>query len=325
MKAYLGIDTSCYTTSVALLSETGELVAAKRQILQVKEGGRGLAQSEMLYQHTRNLPVLMEELAKTADTVEFAAIGVSSRPRPLETSYMPAFLAGLGLARSLGAMLARPVFTISHQENHLEAGLWSAGGPCSGPFLMFHVSGGTTDLLLAQTDAEGGRWRLEQLGGSRDLHAGQMIDRIGVALGLHFPAGPALEALAGDMKPTVLPVSVQGSWCSLSGPLSAAERLLAKEGATKEALAAGVLRVVAESIVRMAKKAAEDTGIRQFLLVGGVMANRQIRQAVLVAAERYGWKIWFAEAGYSSDHAVGCAAAVRRWAQGDGYGGISGQ
>lgn len=324
MKAYLGIDTSCYTTSVALLSETGELLAAKRQILQVKEGGRGLAQSEMLYQHTRNLPVLVEVLAETAGAVEVAAIGVSSRPRPLETSYMPAFLAGLGLARSLGTMLVRPVFTISHQENHLEAGLWSAGGPGSGPFLMFHVSGGTTDLLRAEAASEPGRWQLEQLGGSRDLHAGQMIDRIGVALGLHFPAGPALEILAGETEPTALPVSVQGSWCSLSGPLSAAERLLAKGGVSGAALAAGVLKVVAQSIVRMAKKAAEDTGIRQFLLVGGVMANRQIRQAVLDAAARYDWQIWFAEATYSSDHAVGCAAAVRRWAQGDDYGSISG-
>lgn len=325
MKAYLGIDTSCYTTSVAILSETGDLVAAKRRILQVKTGGRGLAQSEMLYQHTRNLPVLMEELAAAAGTVELAAIGVSSRPRPLEESYMPAFLAGLGMARSLGAMLARPVLAISHQENHLEAGLWSAGGPGSGPFLMFHVSGGTTDLLRAQAGDEPGRWHLEQLGGSRDLHAGQMIDRIGVALGLHFPAGPALEALAGETVPEALPISVQGAWCSLSGPLSAAERLLAKGNVDEAALAAGILRVVAQSIIRMAKKAAEDTGIRQFLLVGGVMANRQIRQDVLDAAVRYGWQIHFAEAAYSSDHAVGCASAVRRWAQGGGYGSISGQ
>ncbi len=323
MKAYLGIDTSCYTTSVALMAESGELLAADRSLLKVKPGGRGLAQSEMLYQHTRNLPVLIERAMKAAGG-GIAAIGVSSRPRPLEGSYMPAFLAGLGLARSLGAALAVPVFSLSHQENHLEAGLWSAGGSFSGPFLVFHVSGGTTELV--QAEREGASWRLTCLGGSRDLHAGQMIDRVGVALGLSFPAGPALEQLAADTAPLALPVSVQGTWCSFSGPLSAAERLLAKGEVSPAGLAGGVLQIVAQSLVRMAKAASKATGLRQMLLVGGVMANRQIRTVLLSAAERHGWTLLFAEPAYSSDHAVGCAAAVRRWAAEGGVGdGLSGQ
>ena len=322
MKAYLGIDTSCYTTSVALMTDASELIRAERSLLKVKTGGRGLAQSVMLYQHTRNLPELMERLLGEPKTPPIDAIGVSIRPRPVEGSYMPAFLAGWGMARSLSAALSVPVFTTSHQENHLEAGLWSAGGPCSGPFLMFHVSGGTTELLRAERKEEC-CWQLDCIGGSRDLHAGQMIDRIGVALGLPFPAGKALEAFADDAAPVILPVSVQGTWCSLSGPLSAAERLLVKDSETGANLAAGILRVVAESLIRMAQQAVEQTGIRQFLLVGGVMANRQIRIAVLAAARRYNWEVWFADAAYSSDHAVGCAAAVSRWAAKGGSHGVS--
>ncbi len=318
MDAYLGIDTSCYTTSVALLSEAGELLAAERSLLKVKPGGRGLAQSEMLYQHTRNLPVLLER-ALTAGAGNIAAIGVSSRPRPVESSYMPAFLAGLGVARSLGAALAVPVLALSHQENHLEAGLWSAGGSFSGPFLVFHVSGGTTELVRAERSAAS--WRLDCLGGSRDLHAGQMIDRTGVALGLPFPAGPALEALAAKAEPLALPVSVQGTWCSFSGPLSAAERLFAAGGVCPAALAGGVIAVVAQSLIRMAQAAVATTGLRQMLLVGGVMANRQIRAALAAAANSSGWLLHFADPACSSDHAIGCAAAVRRWrAEGGGDG-----
>ena len=174
-KVFLGIDTSCYTTSVAMLDEAGELLGEARQILSVKPGRCGLQQSEMVFQHTRNLPRLMEEavgqvlgLAKAelqareahGDSAigfsglaqagyELAAIGVSGYPRPLENSYMPAFLAGLSVARSMAAVTGAQLHIISHQENHLEAGVWSAGGPNAARFLLLHASGGTTDVLLA--------------------------------------------------------------------------------------------------------------------------------------------------------------------------------
>lgn len=79
----------------------------------------------------------------------------------------------------------------------MEAGLWSAQGPDADRFLLLHASGGTTDLLLAekQTDST---YALTQAGGSKDLHAGQFVDRVGVALGLQFPAGAALEQLGGN-------------------------------------------------------------------------------------------------------------------------------
>lgn len=225
-RIYLGIDTSCYTTSVALMDEAGQLLGEARQILSVKPGRCGLQQSEMVFQHTRNLPRLMEEAVgqvlgsvKTGDGstangvaveengtanasglvglasvgYELAAIGVSGYPRPLENSYMPAFLAGLSVARSLAAVTGARLEIISHQENHLEAGLWSAGGPAVDRFLLLHASGGTTDVLLAELQPKG-RYRITEVGGSLDLHAGQFVDRIGVALGLQFPTGPALEA-----------------------------------------------------------------------------------------------------------------------------------
>ena len=160
-EVYLGIDTSCYTTSLFFMNRQGQKVAEARRILKVKPGGCGLQQSEMLYQHTRNLPELMEE-AVQGHAFSLLGIGVSARPRPREDSYMPAFLAGQGFARSLAALYSIPLWQISHQENHLEAAMWSAKGPDTDRFLFLHASGGTTDLLLVEKmdmfgpDATGG-------------------------------------------------------------------------------------------------------------------------------------------------------------------------
>ena len=377
-RIYLGIDTSCYTTSVALMDEAGQLLGEARQILSVKPGRCGLQQSEMVFQHTRNLPRLMEEavgqvlgsvkveagsvangvtveedgtanasgLAGLASAgYELAAIGVSGYPRPLENSYMPAFLAGLSVARSLAAVTGVRLEIISHQENHLEAGLWSAGGPDVDRFLLLHASGGTTDVLLAERQ-QNGRYRITEVGGSMDLHAGQFVDRIGVALGLQFPTGPALEALAKQAlerstlvdaeasavaseavsEPSIasgseasagtrveLPVSVRKLQVSLSGPCTAALRKL-QAGADPAALALGVEHALAETFARVLRNGAQEYRVRDVLLVGGVGSNNYIRQHVeqKLAKLRYPVRLWVPEGRFSCDNATGCAAFARR-------------
>ena len=371
-RIYLGIDTSCYTTSVALMDEAGQLLGEARQILSVKPGRCGLQQSEMVFQHTRNLPRLMEEAVgqvlgsvKTGDGstangvaveedgtanasglaglasagYELAAIGVSGYPRPLENSYMPAFLAGLSVARSLAAVTGTRLEIISHQENHLEAGLWSAGGPAVDRFLLLHASGGTTDVLLAERQ-QNGRYRITEVGGSMDLHAGQFVDRIGVALGLQFPTGPALETLAekalartaevsasvseqsvasvseagaGAAPMVELPVSVRKLQVSLSGPCTAALRKL-QAGAEPAALALGVEHALAETFARVLRNGAQEYRVRDVLLVGGVGSNNYIRQHVeqKLAKLRYPVRLWVPEGRFSCDNATGCAAFARR-------------
>ena len=371
-RIYLGIDTSCYTTSVALMDEAGQLLGEARQILSVKPGRCGLQQSEMVFQHTRNLPRLMEEAVgqvlgsvKTGDGstangvaveedgtanasglaglasagYELAAIGVSGYPRPLENSYMPAFLAGLSVARSLAAVTGVRLEIIRHQENHLEAGLWSAGGPAVDRFLLLHASGGTTDVLLAELQPIG-HYRITEVGGSLDLHAGQFVDRIGVALGLQFPTGPALEALAekalartaevsacvseqsvasvseagaGAAPMVELPVSVRKLQVSLSGPCTAALRKL-QAGADPAALALGVEHALAETFARVLRNGAQEYRVRDVLLVGGVGSNNYIRQHVeqKLAKLRYPVRLWVPEGRFSCDNATGCAAFARR-------------
>ena len=311
---YLGIDTSCYTTSVMFMDRQGRAVSEARRILKVKPGHCGLQQSEMVYQHTRNLPDLMEQ-AVGGHRFRLLGIGVSSRPRPLADSYMPAFLAGHGLARSLAALYRVPLWEISHQENHLEAALWSAGGPRADRFLFLHASGGTTDLLLAER-AEG-RYRLTPAGASSDLHAGQFVDRVGVSLGLQFPAGPALEKLATQHREIPeLPVAVHGTAVSFSGPCTAALRALDK-GMAPADLAAGVQYALGETFVRMIRNGADRYGVDEVLLAGGVASNGWIRGHVTEKLAKRRIRAWFAEARYSGDNPAGCAAYAVRHGEGD--------
>lgn len=311
-EVFLGIDTSCYTTSAALIDRAGVLVAEARKILDVKEGRCGLQQSEMVFQHTRNLPTLIENVFSKGD-YKIVGIGVSGYPRPIEGSYMPAFLAGLSVARSLAAASRVPLHIISHQENHLEAGVWSAGGPDADRFLLLHASGGTTDLLLAEKKPDG-RYDLTQIGGSMDLHAGQFVDRVGVALGLHFPTGIDLEKLAATATEMVeLPVAVKKLEVSLSGPATAALRKL-EAGADKAALALGVEHALAETFARMLRNGATAYNVHDVLLVGGVASNSYIRSHVTERLAKRRVKVWVPEARFSCDNASGCAAFARRMA-----------
>ena len=303
----LGLDTSCYTTSVALMDLGGNLVADERRLLKVKPGHRGLAQSEMVFQHTRNLPDLMEALDLTGLTVR--AIGVSAKPRPREDSYMPAFLTGLGLARSLGKVLGVPVHRFTHQHNHMYAGLWSVGKEAPDRFLLVHISGGTTDFLLCEKQVDG-HFTLTPQGTSIDLHAGQFIDRVGVALGLPFPCGPHLEKLADEAtEPYPLKVWTEGAQLSLSGPCSEALRAVEK-GADPASLALGVERAISRGLSRTLFYVCRQQGLHQVLLAGGVSANGELRRQIGDYLGKRQIELWAPDPKYSVDGAVGNAWAA---------------
>ncbi|QDR80802.1 O-sialoglycoprotein endopeptidase [Sporomusa termitida] len=316
MSYFLGIDTSCYTSSVALLNEAGQLVADCRRILQVKAGSRGLQQSAMVFQHTRNLPELFAEACRELPgPVAFKGIAVSAYPRPLPDSYMPAFLVGDGYAKVLALSHNVPLQRISHQESHIFAGLWSAGGPGSAQFLAVHLSGGTTELMRVSAAAgpqQAKRLKIEIIGCSQDIQAGQLVDRVGVLLGLPFPAGPHLEALAAqDRSHAVkIPVCVRGTTVSFAGPETHVRKLVT-QGTDRGAIAAGVELSIATAVMTMLKQAVASTGLTEVLLVGGVMANRFIRHYLSEQLERPGVaKLYFPENRYSPDNAAGAAYAA---------------
>lgn len=309
----LGIDTSCYTTSLALVDLKGRLVAEERQLLKVKSGERGLQQSEAVFQHVQNLPRLMDKIFSGADSGLLKAVCASTRPRPVDGSYMPVFTVSDGTARIIARTKGLPFYSASHQEGHIMAGLFSSGKLGLGrldknEFLAVHLSGGTSEVLRV-TRCETG-FQIRILGATGDLHAGQFVDRIGVALGLDFPAGSALENLASTHTGPIpyLPTAVRECNFSFSGPESAAQRLL-DQGIKGEAVAKAVEHCIATTLEKVLRRAVAEERLQDILIVGGVASNTYIRERLVRRLEHraVGARLFFAEPRFSTDNAVGTA------------------
>ena len=291
--SYLGVDTSNYTTSLALVRD-GQVVANLKKGVYVAEHQRGVRQSDALFCHVKNLPLLMEELGAVED---LEAVGYSAKPRDVEGSYMPCFLAGELLARSLGANRALPVYAFSHQAGHVRAALYSAGALHlkEETFLAFHVSGGTTELLLCEGE------KITLVGGTKDLTAGQAIDRIGVMLGLSFPCGAQLEGLALGVKAPKVKVCVKDLTCNMSGVENQAKKMF-DEGVSKEEIAAFTIEFVRKTLEKLTENAFARFGKMPVLYAGGVMSCSIIREDF---EGRFGG--YFAKPSFSADNACGTA------------------
>ena len=305
---FLGIDSSCYTTSLAILDEESRLIVDERSILAVAKQARGLRQSEMVFQHTKNLPILMERLKPVFAAFRITAITVTDQPRAIHDSYMPAFLPGIGLARSLGAVLGVPVYTISHQHNHILAGLWSADIRNIDQLIALQLSGGTTEVIAVR-DIFGVRPVIEIIAETSDISAGQFIDRLGVALGLDFPAGAKLEILAATGQIIEkFPVRLYANSVSFSGYDTKFARL-AQAGIHSAAdIAATAQDVVARTLIKFARQALDSGNSKTLLMIGGVAANQYIidamRQQIVVADKNILINV---NAKFCPDNAVGAA------------------
>ncbi len=304
---FMGIDTSNYTTSVGLVSSDGDVLANVKLPLAVREGECGLRQSDALFVHTKNMPMAMQRIREILDGEKPVAIGVSAKPRNEEGSYMPVFLAGIAAAESIGAALSVPVYRFSHQCGHIMAALHSAGRPdlLSGDFAAFHISGGTTELVLVKPCDMGFNTRI--VGGTLDLNAGQVIDRVGVKLGMPFPAGAHLEraALSYQGRLSVPKPAVSGTHVNLSGLENMAEKIYT-ETQDKSYVSAFVLQYISRALEQVAQAYMDENGKLPLVCAGGVMCNSVIRQHFL---EAFGAS--FAVPELSSDNAVGVAVLAK--------------
>lgn len=302
MSLYLGIDTSNYTTSVALYDSETDKITQQKKLLPVKEGQLGLRQSDAVFHHTAQLHILFEELAGETDLKALAAVGASTRPRPVIGSYMPCFTVGENTAKILSAALKIPFLPFSHQEGHIAAALYGSGRTdlTDKTFIAFHVSGGTTEAVLAKGSGCG--FSCEKIAGTLDLNAGQAIDRVGLMLGLRFPCGAELEKLAlqntGAIK--VRP-KLKGHDCCLSGVENLCQKL-ASEGRERSYIAAFCLEYIRTALSLMTDSLLEEYGSLPLVFAGGVMSNTMIKNSF---TEKY--KAAFAPPVYSSDNAAGIA------------------
>lgn len=304
MSLFLGIDTSNYTTSVALIDGDNKVVQKKR-LLPVKEGERGIRQSDAVFHHTKAYPELLEELLK--DVLEpITAVGVSVTPTTEKGSYMPCFLVGESVATSLSSALKVPLFKFSHQQGHIAAALYSANKTelFNSKFIAFHVSGGTTDAVLCE--AENNTLKITPVASSNDLKAGQAVDRIGVKMGLLFPCGKELEKLAlKSEKIYKNKIKLYDGDCSLSGLENKCLKML-ENGESKEDTAKFLLTHIADTLSEMVKNIFSEYGELPLVFAGGVMSNSIIREIITSRFQAF-----FAEPEFSCDNAAGIAVLTK--------------
>ena len=320
-KLYLGIDTSNYRTSVAVVDANGTIGSQKAVLLDVPEGKRGLRQSEAFFMHSNRLPDYFEELFRSADTAGIKAVGVSERPRRVEGSYMPCFLAGVNAAREIAAALRIPVYCFSHQEGHAAAVMESGGKKPSPNTLFFHLSGGTTEALLCSPDGNG--YSMEIVGGTRDISVGQLFDRFGVAMGMPFPAGSYLDDIAFDVlekadfntgnicKTGVIPrLKSDGGYFNLSGAETRLIRYAEScDSVSPEDVTAELFTAVSELLINTAQYLSDRYCAKTIYMAGGAASSRTFR----AIAEKSNLKdIRYGAHELSGDNAVGIALLAKR-------------
>ncbi len=297
-KGYLGIDTSNYTTSCAIYRAGG--IVQQKRLLPVPQGQVGLRQSDAVFSHIKALGELMERL-RSEEKGPISAIGVSSRPRDVEGSYMPCFLSGMTAARTAAAAMGVDIHYFSHQAGHVAAALYGSGrlDLIDKSFVAFHLSGGTTECLWVKSlpDAD-----IELISHTNDLNAGQVVDRVGHMLHLDFPAGPALEKLAlGSSRKFKIKPSFNGDNPCLSGIENQCAAMV-KNGEAAEDVALFCLRSIEAALTKMADNAKEATGCTDMVFAGGVMSNSIIRAEI---EKRFNGI--FSPPQFSSDNAAGIA------------------
>ena len=301
----VGFDTSNYTTSIASFDGVNGKNCSR--LLDVRPGELGLRQSDAVFAHVKRLPELADALFRSVPRSEIKAVGVSTRPRAVEGSYMPCFLSGVSAAQTLAFALGVPCYSFSHQQGHVAAALWSADrlDLMEKPHLAWHLSGGTTELLLIEPEDK--NVRATQIGGTSDISAGMIMDRTGKLLQLNFPAGKAMDALSREAGVKErFKVKTNGLFFSFSGLENKITQYF-QQGHTPAETASYAIRSVCDVVVRVTEAALEQYPGYEVVFSGGVASNSLLRESCKKFSPI------FAEPALSTDNAMGIA--ILTWLQ----------
>lgn len=305
-KYYVGIDTSAYTTSLAVIDEDNNIVLDLRKMLRVKDGKKGLRQQEAVFQHIKNLPHLIEEMVEKIDINRIHTVSCSSRPRGLEGSYMPVFITGQGQAYILSKILKTEFREYSHQEGHIGAGIMGSPLLNSEEFLSLHISGGTTELLLVEN--KNNKMTIDIIGGTLDISLGQLVDRIGVKLGFKFPCGKKMDDISqkGSLLDRRVPISISNkTWFNLSGLENYFSNLIDSKDYKVEDIILTLFNTASSILYKVISNAYEEFGLKDILITGGVSANSYIRD--YLKRRLNNMDLYFASRELSTDNGVGVA------------------
>lgn len=305
LPCFVGFDTSNYTTSASVCDINGNVIANIKKPLPVKEGERGLRQSDAVFHHTYNMFEVLSTLEKNTGDIKIIAVGASERPRDAEGSYMPCFLVGRDMAKAYSVASKSGYYGFSHQAGHIMAALYSSGRTdlTESEFLAFHISGGTTDILHVKPSEEH-VFDINQIGGSLDLKAGQLIDRIGVLMGLKFPCGPEMERHAMNFNGSVkaVPCIQDKFFCNLSGAENKARELFDKNADPVET-SAFVLEFIRKTLYTLSENLKKEFAL-PIIYAGGVASCSILKESL----SEFGS---FAVPEFSSDNAAGTALLTR--------------
>lgn len=317
----LGIDTSNYKTSIAIVDKNGETLLERSVFLDIPLGEKGLRQSDAFFKHSNLLPCLIEEVFNAFHPSDISCIGVSSKPRNVEGSYMPCFLAGVNTGKILASALKTPIYEFSHQEGHAAAILEE---PSQSHFnikkcLLFHLSGGTTEFLTCNQTFAG--YDMTIIGGTKDISIGQLIDRIGVLLDLPFPAGKFLDDIAynddeslNNNFPLKFNINFLDGYFNLSGIETRIKRIIQNADTIEKKI---IITLMFDSISKLLYKStiylSEQYGIKDIVMVGGVAASKYLRKALMSLHNNTNINIIWGSSTLSGDNAVGVARLAQRF------------
>lgn len=314
-KFILGIDTSAYTTSVAITDiESHEVIIDKRKVLLVPFGQKGLRQQDAVFQHLKNFQELYEQIDSELDLKRVEIVSVSSRPRNVEGSYMPVFTVGQNYGAVIAKTLNCQYIEYSHQENHIAASLINDYKIINDNMLAIHISGGTTEFLRVRKSNKGYDAVIE--GQSLDITFGQLIDRIGTLMEFPFPCGMHMENhLINNPKieNIKLPKISGDANINLSGMENYFGNLYNTNIYSKQTIIHSMFNYVADCIVHIINNIKNMEDIRTIIIAGGVASNSIIRNAVIEKLTKY--KVIFPTKENSSDNAVGVSILpiIDRW------------
>ncbi|HHW95230.1 MAG TPA: hypothetical protein GX736_04825 [Mogibacterium sp.] len=323
----LGIDTSNYKTSIAVTDNNGEIIFERSVFLDIPLGEKGLRQSDAFFKHSNLLPCFIQELFNRFNPSDLSCIGVSSRPRNIEGSYMPCFLAGVNTGKQLGAILKIPVYEFSHQEGHAAAILEDNSFVQSNlnKCILFHLSGGTSEFLICSRIPAG--YDMSLVGGTKDISIGQLIDRVGVALGLPFPAGKYLDEIAyidndellnlkeNNHLSLNLDIFFSDGYFNLSGIETKIMRLIQNSDidiTERKFIITSMFDSISKLIHKSTTYLSKQHDIKDVAIVGGVAASKYLRKKLTSVNNNNIVNIFFGSATLSSDNAVGIARLAQR-------------
>ncbi|HEY0396015.1 MAG TPA: tRNA (adenosine(37)-N6)-threonylcarbamoyltransferase complex transferase subunit TsaD [Candidatus Elarobacter sp.] len=309
----LGIETSCDDTATAVVRDGVRVlsnVSTNQDAFHAKYGG--IVPEIASRRHAALLSAAVDD-ALTRANVELAGLdGIAVTAGP---GLIGSLVVGVAAAKALAFATGLPLYAVNHLHGHLFAAFLERDEPTPYPFLALLVSGGHSQLVEVRSPVE-----LRIIGKTRDDAAGEAFDKTARLLGLPFPGGPALEALAraGDPKafafprhrpdPGTLDMSFSGLKTSVRYFLESDEG----KNARREDVAASFQAAVVDVLIDRVARALDAGAYRALVLSGGVAANSALQSAFLALGQRRGVPAFVPELRFCTDNAAMIAGAAER-------------